>query len=257
VRVDPNQLELALLNLSVNARDAMAGGGTITISAEPETQAAGGRLSAGTYVRIQVIDTGSGMDEATLARATEPFFTTKGLGKGTGLGLSMVDGLASQSGGQFVLSSTPGVGTTAELWLPATEQLPVSEPDPRAPSMAATSPRLIVLVVDDDSLVLSSTMAMLEELGHTVRGASSAAEALQILQGNDTVQLLITDQAMPQMTGEQLIERSREQLPALPVILATGYAEIGIDLPASVVRLTKPFGQRALAQAIDASMRGE
>ena len=169
----------------------------------------------------------------------------------------MVDGLASQSGGQFVLSSTPGVGTTAELWLPATEQLPVSEPDPRAPSMAATSPRLIVLVVDDDSLVLSSTMAMLEELGHTVRGASSAAEALQILQGNDTVQLLITDQAMPQMTGEQLIERSREQLPALPVILATGYAEIGIDLPASVVRLTKPFGQRALAQAIDASMRGE
>ncbi|MEO6745676.1 MAG: PAS domain S-box protein [Caldimonas sp.] len=257
VRVDPNQLELALLNLTVNARDALADGGTITIEAEPETHGAVGRLSAGTYVRLKVIDTGSGMDEATLARATEPFFTTKGVGKGTGLGLSMVDGLASQSGGQFVLSSTPGVGTTAELWLPATETMPASEPDSRAPSTATSAPRLVVLVVDDDSLVLSSTMAMLEELGHTVLGASSAAEALQILLGGDTVQLLVTDQAMPQMTGAQLIGRLHDERPALPVILATGYAEIGIELPNSVVRLTKPFGQQALAQAIAASIRGD
>ena len=257
VRVDPNQLELGLLNLAVNARDAMADGGAITIEAESAAQGAGGELSAGTYVRLRVIDTGSGMDEATLARATEPFFTTKGVGKGTGLGLSMIDGLASQSGGQFVLSSAPGVGTTAELWLPATETMPASESDSRAPSLAAPAERLVVLVVDDDSLVLSSTMAMLDELGHTVVGASSAAEALQILLGSDTVQLLVTDQAMPQMTGAQLIGRARDKRPALPVILATGYAESGIELPASIVRLTKPFGQQALAQAIATSMRHE
>ena len=201
VRVDPNQLELALLNLTVNARDAMAGGGTITIEATSTSQGAGGKLKAGGYVRLRVIDSGFGMDEATLARAPEPFFTTKGVGKGTGLGLSMVEGLASQSGGQFVLSSAPGAGTTAELWLPVTEEvLPASEVPLQAPA-SNSARRLVVLVVDDDSLVLASTMAMIEELGHTVLGAASAAEALQILRSGQAVQLLVTDQAMPQMTG--------------------------------------------------------
>jgi len=256
VRVDPNQLELALLNLTVNARDAMPDGGTITIEATPASQGPGGKLKAGGYVRLRVIDSGSGMDEATLARATEPFFTTKGVGKGTGLGLSMVEGLASQSGGQFVLSSASGAGTTAELWLPATEDVPAGEVQPQAPA-SASARRLVVLVVDDDGLVLASTMAMIEELGHTVLGASSAAEALQILRSGQAVQLLLTDQAMPQMTGEQLIGVVRQEHPALPAVLATGYAELDSELPPSIGRLTKPFGQQALAQAIAASTRAE
>ena len=211
-------------------------------------------MKAGGYVRLRVIDSGFGMDEATLARAPEPFFTTKGVGKGTGLGLSMVEGLASQSGGQFVLSSAPGAGTTAELWLPVTEEvLPASEVPLQAPA-SNSARRLVVLVVDDDSLVLASTMAMIEELGHTVLGAASAAEALQILRSGQAVQLLVTDQAMPQMTGEQLIGLVRHEHPALPAVLATGYAELDSELPPSIGRLTKPFGQQALAQAIAASM---
>ena len=234
-------------------------GGTIDDQAKPETQSAGGRLSAGTYVRLQVIDTGSGMDEATLARATEPFFTTKGLGKGTGLGLSMVDGLASQSGGQFVLSSTPGVGTTAELWLPATEQMPASEPD------AARAIGCCRNVAASRSCWSSTTTAWSCRARWRCSRSSATPCAVRhrpprrcrSCTSSDTVQLLLTDQAMPQMTGAQLIGRLRDERPALPVILATGYAEIGIELPASVVRLTKPFGQQALAQAIAASMQAE
>jgi PAS domain S-box-containing protein len=257
VRADSNQLELALLNLAVNARDAMTDGGTITIEATPATVAEHGKLKAGAYVRLRVIDTGCGMDEATLARAAEPFFTTKGIGKGTGLGLSMVDGLASQSGGQFTLSSTPGVGTTAELWLPTTEAAPPTEDRAATPAATPTPPRLTVLVVDDDSLVLSSTLAMVVELGHTVIGATSGAEALHILRNGQPVQLLITDHAMPHMTGAQLIGEVRREHPNLPAVLATGFSELGIELPAAIARLTKPFGQESLSQAIAASMSAE
>ncbi|WOB10248.1 PAS domain S-box protein [Piscinibacter gummiphilus] len=252
VLVDGNQLELALLNLAVNARDAMPQGGVITIAARAEnvTGEHPARLAPGRYVCICVHDEGEGMDEATLARATEPFYTTKGVGKGTGLGLSMVEGLAAQSGGRLTLKSTKGEGTTAELWLPVAREQAEPAPAPVAPSEVAQVAPLTVLAVDDDALVLMNTVAMLQELGHTVREALSGKEALAMLTRDASIQLLVTDQAMPQMTGAQLIEAARRERPGLPVILATGYAELATALPQNVPRLAKPFDLDALAQGI-------
>ncbi len=204
-----NQLEMALLNLAVNARDAMPQGGTVVIAARLESVAfAHGRLQPGQYVCLSLTDTGEGMDEDTLARAIDPFFTTKEVGKGTGLGLPMVHGLAEQSGGQLVLRSQKGQGTTVELWLPVakkTAQATEAEVPIQVP--ATEHRRLIVLVVDDDSLVLTNMAAMLDDLGHKVFEASSACEALAILRRESGIQLVITDQAMPHMTGLQLIEQ--------------------------------------------------
>jgi PAS domain S-box-containing protein len=253
VHVDPNQLELALLNLAVNARDAMPHGGDITIAASEEVlRVPTGGLAPGTFVRVSMQDNGAGMDEATLARATEPFFTTKGVGKGTGLGLSMVEGLASQSGGRFVLSSRKGEGTTVEIWLPATIDKAASAPRPVPESPRESTRRFVVLVVDDDSLVLDSTVAMLEELGHTAFGATSAAEALALLRREPDVQLLLTDHAMPNATGAQLADTVLREYPGLGVILATGYAEL-VDVPPAVVKLTKPYGAAEIARAISAA----
>src|SRR6185437_12695991 len=148
---------------------------------------------------------GEGMDEATLARATEPFFTTKGVGKGTGLGLAMVHGMAQQLGGSLVLRSSQETGTTAEIWLTIAEELPPVAASVCEPQMIASRP-LKILAVDDDALVLLNTTAMLEELGHSVREAYSAKDALDILREDSSIELLITDQAMPQMTGMQLAE---------------------------------------------------
>jgi signal transduction histidine kinase len=277
--VDANQLELALLNLVVNARDAMAaGGGAITIAAEsrrlapPQAAGDGGRLPPGDYVVLSVADTGEGMDEATLARAMEPFFTTKGVGKGTGLGLAMVHGLAAQSGGRFVLRSRKGAGTVAELWLPQAEAAaeagtaggqagpPVPEPEPERaapplPSASAPAPlRRTVMLVDDDPLVLASASAMLEDLGHRVIEAASGARALELLRAGAAADLVITDYAMPGMTGLQLAEALRRLRPGLPVLLATGYGELRGDTAAGLARLPKPFGQDSLARAIAASL---
>jgi PAS domain S-box-containing protein len=243
VLVDANQLELALLNLVVNARDAMPDGGMITISARAAP------AGAGDFVCLCVTDTGQGMDEETLARAVEPFFTTKGVGKGTGLGLSMVHGLAEQSGGRLVLTSQKGQGTTAELWLPIADT--AAGVADRAPAEEAARPaqRLRVLVVDDDSLVLTNTAAMLEDLGHEVIEALSGEQALRILRRTKGIDLVITDEIMPEMRGTQLIEAIRSEWPALKFILATGYA----DLPAAgedVPRLGKPFFQQDLVRAI-------
>ena len=250
VRVDANQLELALLNLAVNARDAMPDGGRLLLQAQEETVAVDGHLAPGRYVRLVAADSGSGMDAATLARATEPFFTTKGAGKGTGLGLAMVHGLAAQSGGRFTLQSRPGEGTTATLWLPAAAgDEPVDGPARDGATLASTRP-LRVLAVDDDVLVLTNTAALLEELGHTVLQAGSGDEALRLLDGNPAIDLLVTDHVMPRMTGAQLIAAALQARPQLPVVLATGYAELPPSLPFSAVRLAKPFDQAALAQAI-------
>src|SRR5206468_3170470 len=151
VQADPNQLELALLNLAMNASDAMPEGGPLILSAREETSA-GGAMPAGRYVCFSVIDAGTGMDEATLARATEPFFTTKGPGKGTGLGLSMVHGVAEQSGGRLVLQSHVGKGTTAELWLPVAQAIAEASKEPSKPPVAASDHEgLVVLAVDDDA----------------------------------------------------------------------------------------------------------
>jgi signal transduction histidine kinase len=244
IRIDPNQLELALLNLAVNARDAMPESGTLTIDiAETET-------SNGPHVSIAVSDTGRGMDGETLRRATEPFFTTKGLGKGTGLGLSMVEGLAIQSGGSMRISSQIGHGTRVELLFPR-RQAEARKPAPPQPLAAIGTPLSYrVLLVDDDPLVSASTAEMLEELGHSVIETASVAEALDALESGVSVDCVITDQAMPGTTGVMLAETIKKSWPALPVILASGYAEFldneGADLP----RLTKPYRLSTLSAVL-------
>jgi PAS domain S-box-containing protein len=258
VLADANQLELALLNLAVNARDAMPRGGLITIAAREDVVAGpSGKPARGRYVCLSLRDEGEGMDDETLARATEPFYTTKGVGKGTGLGLSMVEGLAAQSGGWLALRSTRGEGTTVELWLPvapaADEPLP-APPAPGAPT--ADLPALTVLAVDDDALVRMNTVAMLQELGHTALEAPSGKEALALLTRDTSIELLVTDQAMPQMTGVQLIEAARKLRPGLPAILATGYADLATVLPSDVPRLTKPFELEVLARVMAETMAG-
>ena len=251
VKVDANQLELALLNLTLNARDAMPDGGEIILAAREESVADDhADLEAGQYVRVSVTDTGEGMDEETLRRATEPFFTTKGVGKGTGLGLSMVHGFAGQSGGRLVLDSQKGRGTTAELWLPIAEvsAQPVTAASEAAPSK--TIRPLTILAVDDDALVLMNTVAMLEDMGHTVFEAYSGKKALEILRREDSIDLVVTDQAMPKMTGTELAKVIRNDWPDVPVLLATGYAELALRDEIGLPKLTKPYLQHDLQAAI-------
>ena len=253
VRVDPNQLELALLNLALNARDAMDDGGAVTIAARGEAVGAGDvrGLVAGEYVCISVVDDGCGMDEATLKRAAEPFFTTKGAGKGTGLGLSMVYGLAAQSGGVIRLHSRVGAGTKVELWLPVAGA-DVAE-RPRAPPPAAApgpSRSYAVLFVDDDPMVASGTGAMLQQLGHRVVMASSAALALDVIRSDAPIDLIITDHAMPGMSGTELARHARELRPGLPIILATGYADVPANAVPGMARLDKPYRIDKLAAMI-------
>ncbi|MDB5440203.1 MAG: domain S-box protein [Caulobacteraceae bacterium] len=253
VRTDPAQLESALLNLAVNARDAMPGGGTITITADVQSTDDTGDLLAGDYVRLSVADTGEGMDEDILSRAAEPFFTTKGVGKGTGLGLSMVHGLASQSGGRLDLRSVKGVGTTIDLWLPIALQSDLWAAERQAPAAEAAQRSLTVLAVDDDHLVLMNTAALLEDLGHRVLQAASGQEALAILEQHPDIDLVITDQIMPGMTGLQLCERLAQASPHIPVVIATGFAEMPSGSTRSLPRLAKPFTQAELAAAVDAA----
>ena len=260
VLVDANQLELALLNVALNARDAMPAGGTLTITAggPGENQQHGNStLPPGDRVCIRITDTGIGMDAFTLAKATEPFFTTKGPGKGTGLGLSMVDGLAAQSGGQLLISSTPNVGTTLELLLPIANSTSIPSPGPvqsaePPPNVASCK----VLVVDDDVLVMTGTSAMIEDLGHTPIEAHSAAEALAKLASGLQVDVVMTDHAMPGMTGLQLAECIQKQYAGLPIILATGYAELpGEPAQLGLLRLAKPCSQYEIAIAIQTALR--
>ena len=259
VKTDPNQLETALLNLAANARDAMAGEGRILIVAEQVTLPGEQHgLAAGRYVRLNVTDSGTGMDETTLKRAVEPFFTTKGVGKGTGLGLSMVHGLAEQSGGRLVLRSSPGAGTTAQIWLPALEDEPAAEPthssSPHDLPRRTMRP-LSVLAVDDDELVLFGTAGMLEAAGHHVLTARSAVQALELLQVAQ-IDMLITDHAMPLMSGAQLAAEVRASRPELPILLVSGYAELPSATPAlPLQRLAKPFTQDQLLDSIE-QLRG-
>jgi signal transduction histidine kinase/ActR/RegA family two-component response regulator len=279
VLVDANQLELALLNVALNARDAMENGGSVKISAQAEivgTPAAANAhrtangstkpfsdavdraaLPPGDYVRITIIDTGVGMDESTLAKATEPFFTTKGPGKGTGLGLSMVHGLAAQSGGLLRIRSEPNAGTIVELWLPRANCAPatvVRSTESPAQSRPVTAP-CKVLIVDDDSLVMTGTAAMISDLGHTPVEAHSGAEALDLLLSGLKVDVVLTDHVMPTMTGLQLAGCIQEKFPGLPIILATGYAELPVDpLSLGIARLAKPCTQHEIAVAIHAAV---
>jgi CheY-like chemotaxis protein len=247
VRVDPNQLELALLNLGVNARDAMPMGGRLAITARcgaPPALPEG--LAAGRYVCLSVEDTGTGMDDATLKRAAEPFFTTKGSGRGTGLGLSMVHGLAAQSGGVMRIRSRVGEGTIVDLWLPAPEDA-VAEDAASLPVAAEPARPLRVLVVDDDPLILESTGEMLRDLGHDVIEAASAVQALDALQLDAAIDVVITDHAMPGITGTELARAIRRRWPQIPVILATGYADLPVGQDGGLLRLAKPYLQPSLA----------
>jgi PAS domain S-box-containing protein len=256
VKTDSNQLEMALLNLMVNARDAMPQGGSIIVAARPQTLAnSDGQLQPGSYVCLSVTDTGEGMDEDTLSKAADPFFTTKEIGKGTGLGLPMVHGLAKESGGKLVLKSQKGKGTTVELWLPVAEKSPVAAAETAASAPAETVSALTILVVDDDPIVLTNMAAMLEDLGHIVFEATSALEALAILRRESAIQLVLTDQAMPQMTGAQLIEEIKTGWPKLAVILASGYAELPSGIDPLQITLAKPFLQYDLAQAVKAALQ--
>ncbi|WP_223217356.1 ATP-binding protein [Rhizobium cauense] len=251
VLADANQVELALLNLAVNARDAMPEGGTVVIGLRSfEDYRPADELPAGCYVCLSVSDSGTGMDEATLQRAVDPFFSTKELGKGTGLGLSMIHGLALQLGGALRLSSKLGEGTSAEFWLPATS-VTVKEVI-MAPSQESckTSTPLSILVVDDDALIAMSTVDMLEDLGHMPIEANSPSDALAVARSDVKIDLMITDYSMPQMNGAELAREILVIRPGLPIVVATGYADLppgaGINLP----RLSKPYTQQQLASQI-------
>lgn len=246
---DANQIEMALLNLAVNARDAMEEGGTLTVSAHERSVRADNSLglAEGDYVLLSVADTGSGMDQETISKAIEPFFTTKGVGQGTGLGLSMVHGLAAQLGGGLGIDSEIGRGTSIHLWLPVTDALPVQEAAQDVEMLQHD--RGVVLVVDDEDLVRASTAHMLGELGYSVLEANSGEEAIRLLEGSQPIDLLVTDHLMPGISGTDLAMHLRRARPDVRVLVISGYAEakgIALDLP----RLTKPFKQSDLASSL-------
>lgn len=243
---DSNQLENALLNLVVNARDAMPDGGLIRIEARqckigdrevPE-------LVAGEYICLSVTDEGVGMDAETLREATTPFYTTKGIGKGSGLGLPMVQGLMAQSGGCLRLKSTKGEGTIAELWLPVAPKVVEPVPTPAVePSPAPAGRKLSILAVDDDALVLMNTVIMLEDLGHTVTEAHSAKDAIRLLKEGPIPDMVVTDHAMPQMTGAELAKFIQDEYPQVGVIVASGYGisnELDDEWPTKSLPLVRP-----------------
>jgi signal transduction histidine kinase/ActR/RegA family two-component response regulator len=249
--IDPNQLELAILNLCVNARDAMPDGGPLTILAEELAigPGSGPRLKPGLYVRLSVIDAGSGMDSETLAHAVEPFYSTKEVGRGTGLGLSMVHGLAAQLGGALELTSAPGEGTRVDLYLPVADDIAPAERRPASDAVPAIGRRLRVLLIDDEELVRTATAEMIRDLGHSVVEASGGAEALAQLDRRLGVDVVVTDYKMPGIDGGELARRIAQSHPDTPVLLITGYAgpaDDTIDLP----RLAKPFGQAEIAAAL-------
>jgi PAS domain S-box-containing protein len=244
---DPNQLEMALLNLAVNARDAMVDGGVLTVSVRSAEVGRGRRLAAGRYIRLAVSDTGSGMDPETLARAVEPFFSTKGIGKGTGLGLSMIHGLAAQLGGTLDLASTVGMGTTVEMWIPVATADAAAAPIREAEGELAAGAGMILLV-DDEEVIRTTTAQMLADMGYVVVEASSAKEALSHL-ADPRIDLLITDHLMPGMSGTQLAREAQAKRPGLRTLIISGFAEVD-DVAPDLPRLMKPFRASELAAGL-------
>lgn len=248
---DPNQLELAILNLTVNARDAMPQGGPITILAEevaigPQSSP---KLKPGLYIKLSVIDAGCGMDPETLGRAVEPFYSTKEFGRGTGLGLSMVHGLAAQLGGGFALTSELGQGTRVDLYLPVASEDASTELRSIRKLIKSTGRRLSVLLIDDEPLVRVATAEMIRDLGHHVEEAGGGAEGLARLEDGLSVDVVVTDYMMPGMDGGALARRIAQTLPEVPVLLITGYTGPTDDI-LHLPRLAKPFGQADIAEAL-------
>jgi PAS domain S-box-containing protein len=248
-RIDANQLELAILNLAINARDAMPDGGSIEIKVAKHQVQNDAVLKPGTYLKLSVIDTGAGMTPDILKRAIEPFFSSKPLGKGTGLGLSMVHGLVVQLGGTLELSSAVGKGSTVTMVLPIATSAPEAETPAAAPQQVKRS--AVILFVDDDPLIAMSTTEMLEDLGHRVIGASSALHALDILRSEQPIDLMVTDHVMPGMTGIELAAATRQVRPSLPILLATGYAELPEGTQVDLPRLAKPYHQDQLRDRLE------
>jgi PAS domain S-box-containing protein len=250
--VDPYQLESAIINLAINARDAMPTGGRIVLHADNVTVSNTityhneANLSPGSYVAIRLEDNGTGMDQATLARVFEPFFTTKDVGKGTGLGLSMVHGMAAQSGGGVAIDSAPGKGTTVSLYLPRAETI-ATQQSALLPVRQTKGNGEVVLLVDDDAIIRFATSEILESLGYAVVAAESGPAALRILEEGTVVDAMITDYAMPGMSGARLVSEARRLLPNLPVLMMSGYAEKPDDLD-HIVLLQKPFQTGTLAE---------
>jgi CheY-like chemotaxis protein len=255
VEVDANQLELGLINLAVNARDAMPQGGSLTIACQNETRGKKLGLLHDDFVCITVTDNGEGMSAATLARAQEPFFTTKGIGKGTGLGLSMVQGFTAQSGGTMRISSEPGSGTRVTLWLPRAKERAAAAASRIESADPVKLGSLRVLLVDDDILVSMGAADMLLDLGHSVTEAQSAAHALKLFESEPAFDIVVTDYAMPGMNGLDLALKIREISPKLPIILATGYAELPPHKTVDFGRLSKPYTERDMAAALEVALR--
>jgi CheY-like chemotaxis protein len=257
-KVDPTELENVLVNLAVNARDAMPEGGTLTVETcnthVDDDYARAADIAAGQYVQIAVSDTGTGMSPDVLAKAFDPFFTTKAVGRGTGLGLSQVFGFARQSGGHVRVYSEVGHGTTFKLYLPrfwGEEAAAVR----RAPApFRLGRPTEIILVVEDEDRVRNNSVEALRELGYTVLHAGSGPEALALIEAGQDVTLLFTDVVMPGMTGRQLADRAVELLPRLRVVFTTGYTRNAVVhngvLDPGTHLLPKPFSIDQLAAKI-------
>jgi signal transduction histidine kinase len=251
IEADPNQLELALLNLILNARDAMPNGGRIAVAARnADLNGAMVALQNGRYVEVSVIDDGAGMDDTTLKRCTEPFFTTKERGKGTGLGLSTVQGMAVQSGGAMHITSAPGDGTKVNLWFPVAAAATALYAAETAVDTAPSRDQFMVLVVDDEALVGHVTATMVEDLGHAALWVPSGTEALEVMRSGRQIDVVITDHAMPGMTGGQLAEAIHKLYPGMPIILATGFADLPGSYAQDLPRLSKPYGPDELAKAL-------
>jgi CheY-like chemotaxis protein len=259
---DANELERAILNLAVNARDAMPEGGKLTVETsnshvDDAYAAANPDSTPGQYVVISMTDTGIGMDGATIRQAFEPFFTTKPVGRGTGLGLSQVYGFVKQSGGHVKLYSEPNVGTTVRMYLPRLHAAAAQTPLVPPPVTAEGGRQEVVLVVEDDESVRSLSVEMLRELGYQVLEAADGPRALQILDARNDIALLFTDVVLPGgMTGAQVAARAKASHPNLQVLFTTGYARNAIvhhgRLDPGVQLLTKPFAFSDLATKVRA-----
>jgi len=266
ILADPNQLESTILNLAVNSRDAMARGGTLTIeTANTELGdadvAANDEVLPGQYVKLTISDTGTGMSAETLERAFEPFFTTKGIGEGTGLGLSQVYGFIKQSGGHVKLSSTPGEGTSVQLYLPRATAFLAASAEP-APAVVMARPGETILVVEDDADVRAYSGALLRELGYTVLEAADADAGLSRLSAHPEIRLLFTDVGLPgALNGRGLADEARRLRPDLRVLFTTGYARDAIvhqgRLDPDIQLILKPFTFPGLAARVRRMLDGE